>query len=96
MMFRCRTCAAWQAQILFLEAQVARERQERLAERDEFKRTVDRLLQVRGIPGVGQGPTPPPVPPGVEREVQMRDLMGLFEEREAPPQNQIRVPPGDD
>lgn len=67
----CQTCVTLKEQVKYLQTQLEIMRNDRVAERDEFKRMVDRALQVQGIPPVGQGPSN-------KKEASNRDLMGMF------------------
>lgn len=53
----CVACRNWAAHVAYMEKQVEHERSERKSERDEYKRTVDRLLEAAKVGPVGQGVT---------------------------------------
>lgn len=71
----CTPCANHLHEIEYLRSQIDTLREEWRNERSEFKRTVDRLMELAGSRPVGQGPTQEA--PEMQSVEQM---MGVFDE----------------
>lgn len=79
---KCKTCIISESYIQYLKEQLEYLQKELKSERDEYKRAVDRVLEIAGSRPVGQGETVKyaPAPP-----VDINKLMSLYEEQEEAP-----------
>lgn len=70
----CVSCVNFKDQVIYLQGLIEQLRKDRENEREEYKRTVDRLLESRGMGAVGQGVSPGAAP------FNPKDLADMFEE----------------
>lgn len=75
---QCGACKSKDEIIAYLKEKLDAERQDRLDERAEFKRTVDVLLMKNNLPPVGQGETK--AAPQVDLEKAMGLMTGVGED----------------
>ena len=72
----CIPCRNWAEQVRYLETQLDLARAAAKDERDEYKRTVDRLLELSGSKAIGQGQTQQNIP------YNPADLINIFKEKD--------------
>ena len=80
----CVGCDNYAAQVAYLEELLDKERQDRKEERAEFKRAVDRVLEVVGSRPVGQGVQQA----APQQQITTKDLFGIFNEE--PEQERVK------
>ena len=73
----CSACSSKEGIIKYLQEQLALSRTDRREEREEFKRSVDRLIESYGSRPVGQGASPDM---SDAKTLTAKDMAGLFEE----------------
>lgn len=72
----CQSCATLHEENKYLRSLLENEKQARREERDEFKRAVDRILEIVGSRPVGQGVQQA----APQQQITAKDLFGIFQE----------------